>query len=551
MKMEQHKGKTNSNKAMMKCRQPMSRCGRVARFSGSNCLSSRYGHALKLRLSLAILSATVALAAALAAPVGEDDRLATLRELKIDAGTMALVEHNDSPTMAMPNGRTLSNLPPRTMVKIVLHPAKRSNINVEVWLPKAGKWNGRFVGLGNGGAAGSINPGSLAGMCSSGYAVATTDMGTAPNSSSGIGNPEVWKDFGYRATHLMTVSAKQVVKAYYGKEPEYCYFSGGSTGGQQALQEAQRYPGDYDGIVANIPAHCRTPLHAYFLWNDQIFRRCPFTESQQTNIILAGNEYMAVREMLRTAGKLVSDPRCDQKDIEAVIKLARQKDSTLTDAHAAALRKLFDGPRHALTGEQIFCGIPFGSSFNIAHGHLYLFQWVFGAQKDLMQVDFGKDIDTYTTALAPYLNAENPDLSQFSKRGGKMIMISGSADSCVPYHASLDYYERVAEHCGSIENARAFLRFYIIPGMSHGPGPGINKLPNMLDLVANWREKGLVPDMIQGQRVVDGKTELDMPLYPYPAKTVWTPEGGFKPVDGPRGGVDRIAPRFRPPAAGE
>ena len=502
-------------------------------------------------LGVLALVCGLATAPTFAEPLGDKDGLATLRGLKIDTGRIALVEYNDSPSMATAKGRPLSNLPPRTMVKIVLSPAKRSSIRVEVWLPKAGTWNGRFVGLGNGGAAGSINPGTLAGPFSGGYAVATTDMGTAPNSSSGIGNPEVWKDFGFRATHLMTVSAKQVVKAYYGKEPEYAYFSGGSTGGQQALQEAQRYPEDYDGIDANIPAHCRTPLHAYFLWNEQILRRCPFTETQQNNIIRAGNEYMAVREIPQTAGKLVSDPRCDQKDIEAVIQLARQKDPTLSDAQAAALRQLFDGPRHAITGERIFCGIPFGSSFNIAHGHLYLFNWVFGAKKDLMTIDFGKDLDTYTAALGPYLNAENPDLSRFDKRGGKLIMISGSADSCVPYHASLDYYERVAEHCGSIENARAFLRFYIIPGMSHGPGPGINKLPNMLDLVINWREKRTVPDMIKGQRVVDGKTELDLPLYPYPSKTGWTPETGFRPVDGPRGGVDRIAERFRPAAAGE
>jgi len=497
------------------------------------------------------LFAAMAAASALAAPgIGEKkDGLAAIRELNIADGKIVFAESGDFPTMAMPKGSALSNLPSRTIVKLVLKPASNSTINVQVWLPNAGKWNDRFIGLGNGGAAGSINPGSLAGPCGGGYAVATTDMGTAPNPDSGIGNQEVWKDFGFRATHLMTVSAKQIIQAYYGKDPVHSYFNGGSTGGQQALQEAQRYPEDYDGIVANIPAHCRTPLHAYFLWNDQILHKCPFTESQQNNIILAGNTYMAAREIPQTAGKLVSDPRCNKDDIEAVIKLAREKDPTLTDAQAAALRKLFDGPRHAVTGERIFNGIPFGSSFNIAHGHLYLFKWVFGAQKDLMDINFGKDIDTYTAALGPYLNAENPDLSPFEKRGGKLIMISGSADSCVPYHASLDYYERVAEHFGSLEKTKSFLRFYIIPGMSHGAGPGINKLPSMLDLVINWREKNIAPDMIQGQRVVNDKTELDIPLYPYPTKTGWTPETGFKPVDGPRGGVERIAERFRPAAA--
>lgn len=475
--------------------------------------------------------------------------LIALKTLKINAGKIVSVDYNDSLILAIPNGPTLSSLPPRVIVKIVLSPAKGSNINVEIWLPNADKWNGRFLGLGNGGAAGSIDPSGLAAMSFAGYAVATTDMGTAPNSDSGIGNPEVWKDFGFRATHLMTVSAKQVVKAYYGRKPDMSYFSGYSTGGQQALQEAQRYPDDYDGIVAGLPAHCRTPLHAYFLWNYQILRKCPFTESQEHNIILAGNEYMANREIPQTTGKLVSDPRCDRKDIEAVIKLARHNDPTLMDAQAAALWKLFDGPIQTTTGKRIFCGIPFGSSFDIAQENLYLFNWVFGAKKNLMDINFGKDIDTYTAALGPYLNAENPNLSPFEKHGGKMLMFSGSADSCVPYTATLEYYERAAAHFGSIDKVRTFFRYYIIPGMSHGPGPGINRLPDMLNLVENWRERGVVPDMIRGERIVDGKTEMDIPLYPYPLKTSWTPETGFKPVEGPRGGVDHISKRFLPPAA--
>ena len=483
---------------------------------------------------------------------GNGRGLDAIRKLKIDHGTMVLAERFASPTETAPNGDTFDNLSPRTIIKIVLAPAKGSHIQLEIWLPDVERWNGRFLGLGNGGAAGSIHMGGLVSSLTAGYAVATTDMGTSPDPDSGIGNPEVWKDFGFRATHLMTVSAKQIIETYYGRNPEYSYFNGGSTGGQQALQEAQRYPEDYDGIIANIPAHCRTPLHAYFLWNEQIFSYCSFTESQKANVIAAGNEYMAVRETPATAGKLVSDPRCDAQDIAAVIALVMKKDPTLTQAHAEALRKLLAGPTHAITGERIFCGIPLGSSFDGAIGHLYLFKWVFGAEKNLMEMDFGKDIDAYTSALGPYLNAENPDLSPFEKRGGKMLMISGSADSCVPYHASLDYYERVVEHFGRIEKVKSFLRFYIIPGMAHGlgSGPGINHLPNMLDLVIDWREKGVVPDRIPARRIVDGKTEIEMPLYPYPIKPAWdATTAKFTPVDGPRGGVERVAERFRPPTA--
>ena len=464
-----------------------------------------------------------------------DEKLAALRALKIEHATSKTVERDASGT--------------RTIVKLVLSPAKASNINVEVWLPDAEKWNVRFLGLGNGGAAGKINPGSLAASSAAGYAVATTDMGTAPNSDSGIGNEEVWKDFGFRATHLMTVVGKQITHAHYGRAPEYSYFSGGSTGGQQALQEAQRYPEDYDGIAAAVAAHCRTPLHAYFLWNDQILKKCPFTKSQDANVIAAANEYMGSREIPIAAGKFVTDPRCTAQDIEAVITLARKKDSTLTDEHAAALRKLFDGPRHAVTGERIFNGIPLGSSIEASHGHLYLFQWVFGKDKDLQQINFGTGIDTYTAKLAPYLNAENPDLSAFEKRGGKLVMTLGTADSVVPYHASIDYYEHVIAHFDGLEKAQSFFRFYVVPGLAHGGGPGINQAPSLLEAVKAWRETGTAPFELTGRHVENGKPSWEMTIYPYPTQTGWNPETkSFKPVDGRRGGVEAIADRFLPKA---
>lgn len=486
---------------------------------------------------------------AFSADSATNDGLAAVANMKISNGTIAHFEHDASPTMKISEEQTLEDLPPRSIVKIVLNPAKGSTIHVEVWLPDPENWNGRFVGLGNGGSAGSINSGVLAGSIRDGNAAATTDMGTAPGPDSGIGNQEVWKDFGYRATHLMSVTAKQVIKEFYGKEPVVSYFIGGSTGGQQGLQEAQRYPEDYDGIVANVPAHCRTPLHAYFLWNAQILNKCPFTESQQENVVHAGNEYMARREIPQTAGKIVSDPRCTQEDIEGVIQLSRKKDPSLTEAHAQALQKLFDGPIHSITRERIFSGIPFGSSFDGAYANLYVFEWVFGAQKDLMQINFDKDIDTYTAALAPYLNAENADLSAFEKRGGKLIMFTGSADSVVPYHATLDYYERVIEHFGSLEKALTFSRLYLIPGMSHGSGPGINTLPEAFELLVNWRENNAAPEMILGQRIVEDEIELEIELYPYPSKTGWRSDKGFERIDGPRKGVKRVAERFRPPAA--
>lgn len=467
--------------------------------------------------------------------------LDSLRQTAIDNAIITVLERQEESTLETPNAPPLHKLPPRTVVRLELRPAPGSCIAVEVWLPDAARWNGRLLGLGNGGAAGQIHVRSLAEASYAGYVVVTTDMGTARGALSGDGNPEVWKDFGHRATHLMTVAAKRLLRAAYGRDAEFAYFVGGSTGGQQAMQEAQRHPEDYDGIVARVPAHCRAPLHAYFLWNHQILTRCPFTDAQKRAVIAAANVHMAGREVAQTAGRVVSDPRCTPADIAAVIALARANEPSLSDAHADALRKLFDGPRHAITGERIFGGVPLGSSWDNAVGNLYLLNWVFGAGQDMMQLDFGADIDRYLAALGPELNAENADLSRFRDRGGRLLMVSGSADACVPYHATLDYVERLCESAGSLDAVATFCRFYVVPGMGHGAdGPGITQLPDLLAAVVAWRERGSAPEALRCRRVIAGVAEMDLSVPPYPARL----DGSV----GPRGGVERVAERFRQPA---
>lgn len=469
-----------------------------------------------------------------------------LLDLPLGNGRVLSVEHSNDPTLTIGN-RTFENLPPRTIVRWELRPVPGSHIRAEMWLPDSASWNSRFLGLGNGGSAGSINPASFTGPIHGHFAVATTDMGTAPDADSGIGNPEVWKDFGHRATHLLTVSAKQILGTYYGRSPQYSYFVGGSTGGQQGMQEAQRYPDDYDGIVSHVPAHCRTPLHAYFLWNDHIISQCQFTESQEANIIAAANEYMAPRESPDVAGKFISDPRATSADIAAVIDLAKKKDSAITPAQADGLRRLFEGPTHPATGERIFGGLPLGTTFSDARGHLYLFHWVFGRDRDLRTLSFAEDIDTYTAALGPHLNAENPDLRPFRDHGGKLLIIPGTADSIVPYHASIDYYERLIATTGSLDQTRDFARLFIIPGMGHGPGPGINQLPDTLKLVMDWREKSTPPDQLLGKRVIDGQTQLELPIYPYPTQAKWSPDTNtYHPTEGSRGQVPTVSARYLP-----
>jgi len=470
--------------------------------------------------------------------------LDAVKNLPLADGKILSVERETAPEITLMQWgkeQKYTSLAPRTVVKILLQPTAKSNINVQVYLPDDERWNGRMVGLGNGGAAGSISPGGLLGWANQGYAAGTTDMGTAPNSDSGIGNPEVWKDFGFRATHLMTAVTKQVITAYYGKKPDFCYFSGGSTGGQQALQEAQRYPDDYDGILASIPAHCRAPLHAYFLWNFQWLKRGNFTQAQLDTVAAAGLEYMAAKEPPMLAGKVISDPRATAADADQVIALARQKDPSITDGQADILRKIFAGPTHAKTGKRIFDGVPLGSEINLANGHLYLFQWVFGKDKDLMSIDFGDDFDQYLAALSPYLDAENADLAPFAAHGGKLVIVSGTQDSIVPYHATLDYYERLIANQGSLDATRRFCRFYLIPGMKHGNGTAI---PNMLLKVIEWREKGVAPGEIEAKFRDGNAWSAPFPVYPYPEAASYDAAGKWSSAPGHRGTLDVIALEF-------
>ncbi len=457
---------------------------------------------------------------------------------------VSLELREESGPYLFPEGTEVKDLPPRQVVHYHLSPAPGSDIVVELWLPELSSWNGCFLGCGNGGAAGAINRGLLAGRMKEGYAVAQTDMGTSAGPECGDGNPEVWKDFGGRATELMTLTAQRITEACYQRPLEKSYFVGGSTGGQQALQLVQRHPELYDGVVAQLPAHCRTPLHAYFLWNFQILTRCPFSEAQEQGVIRAALELLSNREPFPEIMTAVSNPRCSVEDIEAVIALAAKRDSSITPRHQEALRQLFAGPTHPETGARIFPGVPLGSSFLNAQSHLYPFQWVFGRDCDLMGLNFAEDMDTYSRALAPWLNAEDPDLQAFKDQGGVLLITSGSSDSIVPYHATLDYVERVIEALGSLEAFTTFCRYFLIPGKDHGArGSGLNRTVDTLPLLREWRENGNPPDTLHCYREEEGIVKYEMELSPYPDIRL-THRGETRCVSNHWGGVPRISSQY-------
>lgn len=375
----------------------------------------------------------------------------------------------------------------------------KSTVGILVAMPD--DWNGRFVGVGSGGEGGVLDIRSLEPYLSQGYAAAMTDLGTAPNAiRTGFANPEVWRDFGHRATHAMTIAAKDCIARHYGRPPRFSYFSGASTGGQQAFSEAQRHPEDYDAILAGVPAHCRARLHAYFLWNWQHLRTPDggrlFSHDQERSCHRACLEAFANMESFPGARmRFVSTPRWTPDAIERAIGIAARADPSLGAPHIDALRALYSGPRHRATGEKIFDGIPPAGDFALAARNLYLFNWIFGEETDYSRIDFGKSIDLYLARLSPDLDAEDANLSAFEAAGGKMIVYAGTQDSIVPCGATLDYFGRLARLRGGAAAARRFFRLFILPGREHFGGPGIQELRRPLAALRRWREKGVEPNM--------------------------------------------------------
>lgn len=415
-------------------------------------------------------------------------------------------------------------------------PGVGSLIYSELWLPE--NWNGIFLGLGNGGMAGSIVYYQMAENIRKGYAVANTDMGTSRGRDSGIHNPDVWKDFGWRATHIMTEISKEILRAFYGRREMYSYFWGQSTGGQQALSEAQRFPLDYDGIIAMVPANSRVFLHIYFLWNHNHLRR------PDGSVMFCSEEIQQISECAvvffqkegdgEEGDNFVSYPYVGEETVERFLDFLRGRHPEFTQEQLEALSAVYHGPVNPVTGEQIFAGMPIGAeSYSCGietcqqeeSPNFYPFLWAFGRGYDGRQFDFGQDADRIDALLSSDLNANQSDLHTFAEHGGKMIVLSGSADPCIPFADAMKYSERVMAAMGGYERTSQFFRYFLVPGKDHGMnGKGSNvlwgdaeKRNDLLDVLRRWREEGAAPENLIAARINfdTGETVFARKIYPY------------------------------------
>lgn len=466
-----------------------------------------------------------------------------LESLALENSEIVLAQAVEGGTFTTPQGVSFEGLAPFLRVVVHSRAAEGSFIQHEVWLPY--EWNGIFVGTGNGGIAGEINYRALVEHIKEGYAVANTDMGTSLGRESGISNEQVWMDFGWRATHIMTEVGKAIVRAYYGRREAYAYFVGASTGGQQAFSEAQRYPEEYDGIVAGVPANNRLYLHTYFLWNWRHLRtrdgRGLFSKEEIEQIYAAAVRFLREKGDGEAADGFVSFPYADAHTVNDFMAFLPLVCPTLTQAQLSALRAVYSGPKNPRTGEQIYGGMPLGSE---VYGcgiwdcqaeespHFYPFIWAFGADYDGQTFDFDRDLDRAGELLSGHLNANCADLSAFAACGGKMIAFSGGSDPCVPFHDAMEYYNRVTAQMGGYEKTAAFFRFFVYPGREHGNGGrGVNTIWNdaqergtLLDCLRRWCEKGIAPDKTVGARIEapDGNARVVFvrEVYPYKADKI-------------------------------
>ena len=482
-------------------------------------------------------------------------------------------------------GDALTGLPAFCRVTATMKPSLDSNVNVELWMPRQ-NWNGRFLGTGSGGGGGAITytTGLVEGL-KRGFAVANTDLGTAPDPNQAIDRPECWHDFGYRANHEMTVAGKALATAYYQTAPRTSYFQGCSTGGQQALTIAQRYPQDYNGIIAGAPANNRTHLHAMFLRNLQALT-APGAQLSQGKLNMVTSKVIAAcagRDGGAPTESFLTDPRRCNFDPNTLPRCsAADNDSCLTDAQLAALRTAWNGPVNPRTGERIFSGVPVGSESMVlglafqgnaaaaVPQQLYMFKWALGANWDYRTFDFDRDMDTVDARLASILNANDADLAPFKAAGGKLMMFNGTADPGVPFSSPIEYYERVVQaQGGDLAATQSFFRLYLVPGMGHcssitgGPGVGDFGQPyspfvpkdqehDILLKLVDWVENRNPPDSIIATRYADPAgtaVALERPICTYPRIPTYqggdaTKASSFQCADAPRDAVSVPAPRY-------
>ena len=441
-----------------------------------------------------------------------------------------------------------ADLPALCRVAATLKPTADSEIKMELWLPAS--WNGKFKGTGNGGLGGGAGVGlnALAAGVRRGYATAGHNTGHEGDSSYALDHPERIKDFGYRATHEMTVTSKALVRAFYGKTPAFSYMAEGGGGTIAALSSAQRYPDDYDTIaVTGMSSYLtRHTFAQMWIWQATHKDAASFIPPDKYGVL--HDAVLAACDALDgLKDGVVGDPlgcRFDPATVQCPSTKESPTASCLTAAQVEAARKIYQGPRHARTGAELYSPLYPGSELGwgqLAGGEqplgipveffkFYVLRdptWDYRARP----INYDSDVAASDRSEIQPVNAVDPDLRRFFARGGKLLLVDGWNDAAVPPKVAINYFNRVVATVGE-RQTRESMRFFMVPGMGHGPGTGgaENFDFDALALIEQWKEKGTAPERLVVGHYKDGTRVGARLVCQYPRVAFYT-GGGADPED--------------------
>jgi feruloyl esterase len=462
----------------------------------------------------------------------------TLSGLVLPKATITLAQAVEAGAFTPPdqaNATAFRALPAFCRVAATLTPARDSEIRIEVWMPASG-WNGKLQAVGNGAFSGSIVYRPMALALDRGYAATSTDTGHSGGSAVfALGHPEKLIDFGWRAVHEMTVASKRIIAAYYDAGPKRSYWNGCSAGGRQAMKEAQRFPADFDGIIAGSPGLDWTGRAA------QAVRMAKILEKNEPARLAQRQIELLHRAVIDTCDGvdgvkdgLIEDPARCKFDPGVLQCQAGDQATCLSPAQVETARVMYTSPLNPRTGRAI-TGLAPGSElgwtnlgWTASARATGLDQFRFIVFKDpawtIQQFNFETDIVRAEETDADTINALDPNLKPFITRGGKLIHYHGWSDPQISPLNSTQYYSRVVEALGG-EAIRDSYRLFMAPGMAHcGGGEGPNSF-DMVSALEHWVERGRPPDRIVASHSTNGIVDRTRPLCPYPQQAIYKGTG--------------------------
>jgi feruloyl esterase len=461
--------------------------------------------------------------------------------------SISLVELVAENSFIAPGADSVMQLPEFCRIVAATSPA----VNFEVWLP-ASNWNGKYQSVGNGGMAGTISFGAMATALRRGYATASTDTGhkagpIAFDASWASGRPDLIEDFGHRALHLTTVNAKQLTEAFYQSPPNYSYYVGCSKGGQQGLMEAQRYPDDFDGIIAGDPANDWTRFYAgSHLWYSQAMLADGESYLPPAKLPALGTAVNAACDAIDGIedGILQNPLACNFQPSTLTCPAGTDNNSCLTPGQVTAVEKIWSGVTNS-SGDLIYPGlVPGGEAargswstwvtgsepYESLHwrGGEGFFRWfVFDdADWNFRNFDFDRDLEYALEKVGAAVDSDDPDLRPFRDGGGKLIVYHGWSDADISPLASINYFGSVIDVVAddikavnwqsALDQTQEFFRLFMVPGMGHcRGGPGPDRF-DALTALENWVEEDIAPESMIASKIVNGEVVRSRPLCVYP-----------------------------------